>query len=71
MSHHELTQHQIKQQDMIDNAIYHFIQSINPSGKKIPWDIEMIGELRDVIQEWFVDRLQLVKEQDFYPWIEE
>lgn len=69
MSQHELTKHQIEQQDMIDNAIYHFIQNINPSDKEIPWDIEMIGDLRDVIQEWFVDRLQLVKEQDFYPYL--
>jgi len=69
MSHHKLTQHQIDQQDMIDNAIYHFIQSINPSDKEISWDIEMIGEVRDVLRGWFVNRLNLVKEQDFYPYL--
>lgn len=67
----EFTQHQIYQQDMIDNAIYHFIQSINPSDKEIPWDIEMIGDLRDVLKKWFVDRLHLIKEQDFYPYLKE
>ncbi len=71
MGQHELTQHQIKQQDMIDNAIYHFIQSINPSNKEIPWDIEMIGEVRDVIEDWIVERLKITDEQDFYPWVEE
>ena len=71
MSHHKLTQHQIDQQDMIDNAIYHFIQSINPSDKEISWDIEMIGDLRDVVQEWIVDRLNLTTEQEFYPSLRE
>ncbi len=71
MRHHELTKHQIDQQDMIDNAIYHFIQSINPSDKGIPWDIEMIGEVRDVIEDWIVERLKITDEQNFYPWVEE
>jgi DNA polymerase sigma len=67
----ELTQHQIEQQDMIDNSIYHFIQSLNPSEQEIPWDIEMIGDVRDVLREWFVDKLNLTTEQDFYPYIQE
>jgi DNA polymerase sigma len=71
MSQHELTQHQINQQDIIDNAIYHFIQSINPSDKEIPWDIEMIRDVRDVLKEWFVDRLNLTTEQEFYPSLRE
>jgi DNA polymerase sigma len=71
MSHRELTKHQIDQQDMIDNCIYHFIQSINPSDKEISWDIEMIGDVRDVLKEWFVDRLNLTTEQEFYPSLRE
>jgi len=43
MSHHELTKHQIDQQDMIDNAIYHLIREINPADKEIAWDIERLG----------------------------
>ncbi len=53
MAQNELTTQQIVKQDMIDNAIYHFIQSLNPSDKEIPWDIEMIGDVRDVLREWF------------------
>ncbi len=67
----ELTKHQIAQQDLIDNTIYHFIQSLNPSDKEIPWDIEMIGEIRDIAREWIVEKLRITDEQNFYPFIEE
>jgi len=67
----ELTKHQIERQDLVDNAIYSLIQTINPSpDKEIAWDIEMIGEIRDVIKEWLVDKLKIITEQDFYPYFE-
>jgi len=31
----------------------------------------MIGEIRDVVKEWLVDKLSLTTEQEFYPYIEE
>lgn len=67
----ELTEEQIKRQDYVDNAIYQLIRKINPSDKEIAWDIEMIGEIRDVIEEWMVERLGITDEKDFYPWVEE
>jgi DNA polymerase sigma len=70
MNENGLTQEQIEEQDFVDNAIYHFIQSLNPSDKEIPWDIEMMGDVRDVLKEWFVDRMHLIEEQDFYPYME-
>ena len=45
----ELTDEQIKRQDFVDNTIYQLIQEINPADKMIAWDIEMIGDVRDVI----------------------
>jgi hypothetical protein len=45
----ELTKHQIERQDFVDNAIYEFIQTINQS--EIDWDMEMIGDVRDVIKD--------------------
>jgi hypothetical protein len=31
----------------------------------------MIGEMRDVLKEWLVDKLNLTTEQEFYPYLEE
>ena len=67
----ELTEEQIKRQDSVDNAIYQLIREINPVDKEIAWDIEMIGEIRDVVREWMVERLKISDEQNFYPWLEE
>ena len=67
----ELTEEQIKRQDYVDNAIYQLVREINPVDKEIAWDIEMIGDVRDVIEDWLVERLKLTDEQVFYPWVEE
>jgi DNA polymerase sigma len=71
MNENGLTQQQIAQQDFVDNAIFSLIRSVNPSNKEIEWNIEMIGEIRDVVKEWLVDKLSLTTEQEFYPYIEE
>jgi hypothetical protein len=31
----------------------------------------MIGEVRDVIEDWLVERLKITDEQSFYPYLEE
>ncbi|MDP3259278.1 MAG: hypothetical protein Q8M34_01645 [Thermodesulfovibrionales bacterium] len=67
----ELTEEQIKRQDSVDNAIYQLIREINPVDKEIAWDIEMIGDVRDVIREWMVERLKITDEQGFYPYLED
>lgn len=67
----ELTAEQIKRQDSVDNAIYQLVREINPADKEIAWDIEMIGEIRDVAREWMVERLKISDEQVFYPYLEE
>ena len=71
MSDNGLTQQQIAQQDFIDNTIFALIKAINPGNKKIEWDIEMIGGIRDVVKEWLVDKLNLKTKQEFYPYLEE
>ncbi|MDP3049698.1 MAG: hypothetical protein Q8N12_09785, partial [Thermodesulfovibrionales bacterium] len=59
----ELTAEQIKRQDSVDNAIYQLVREINPTADEIRWDIEMIGEVRDVIEDWLVERLKITDEQ--------
>jgi hypothetical protein len=50
----EMTDEQLERQDFVDNSIFSLIQEINPTTREISWDIEMIGNVRDVI----VDELQ-------------
>ena len=66
----ELTDQQIARQDFVDNAIYDLINELIPSDKEMEWDIEVIGEVRDVIQAMLVGR-GICTEQEFYPYIEE
>jgi len=64
----ELTRRQIERQDFVDNAIYNLINELIPSDKKMEWDIDAIGEIRDAIQSQLVER-GMCTEQAFYPYI--
>ena len=63
----KFTEDQIKRQDFVDNQIYDLVKRLVPSARKIEWDIEMIGDIRDTIQHWLVDRYKIVEELEFYP----
>lgn len=65
----ELTNDQIIRQDFVDNAIYQLIQLVNPTDTAINWDIEMIGNVRDVIGEFLVEKTAIT-EQQFYPFLD-
>ncbi|MCL1957545.1 MAG: hypothetical protein FWF63_09500 [Fibromonadales bacterium] len=66
----ELTQKQIERQDFVDCEIYELLRSINPTDKAFDWDIEMIGDIRDTIQYYIIQKTNC-SEQEFYPYIEE
>jgi len=66
-----LTYKEIERQDFVDNAISNLLQYLNPADKAIGWDIEMIGDIRDVIAEWMIERLNIRDEQKFYPYLDE
>jgi hypothetical protein len=63
----KLTEDQIKRQDFVDNQIYDLVKRLISSESEIEWDIEMIGDIRDTIQHWLVDRYRIVDELEFYP----
>lgn len=67
----ELTRQQLYRQDYVDNRVFELVQSLNPSGEEIEWDIEMIGEIRDSVEEWLVERLAITDSMSFYPYVEE
>jgi hypothetical protein len=67
----ELNNKQTERQDYVDNAVFQLIRDINPTSKDISWNIEMIGEIRDNIRYWLVERLKVCEEMTFYPYIKE
>lgn len=67
----ELSKKQLERQDLVDNAIFQFIQKTNLSDTDIAWDIELIGAIRDVVQDIFVKDLALCNEEIFYSFLKE
>ena len=67
----EMSDEQIGRQDFVDNAVFQLIRDINPTSKKPSWNIEMIGEIRDNVRHWLVERLGICDEMSFYPYIKE
>ena len=67
----ELTKQQIERQDFVDNSIFELMQRLNPSNREIELNIEMIGDVRDVIEEWLVERLHFTDIVAFYPFVAE
>jgi len=66
----KLTKKQIERQDFVDNAIFDLLETLNPTQKQLDWDIEMISAIRDMISDYF-DDIEICKEQEFYPYIED
>ena len=66
----ELTQKQIERQDFVDNSIFALLQIVNTTDKGIDWDIEIIGSIREVIQNNIINKTGC-SEREFYPYIEE
>ena len=64
----KLTKQQIKRQDFADNQVFELIQKLAPSAK-IEWDIEMIGNIRDLIKTQIVYEKKLMSEGKFYPYL--
>ncbi len=61
------SEEQIRRQDFVDNEIYDLVKRLVPSKRTIEWNIEMIGDIRDTIQQWLVDHYKIVDELEFYP----
>lgn len=67
----ELTALELGRQDYVDNQIYSLIIALAPENTSIPWNIEMIGAIRDELKTWIVDELGLCEEEAFYPYVSE
>ncbi len=67
----DLTKVQLARQDYVNGLIYETILASHTCADGLDWNIEMIGEVRDTIRIWLVERLGLVDEMRFFPYIEE
>lgn len=63
-----LTKRQLERQDFVDNEIFELLQRIFPAHKRLAWDIEMVGGVRDAIENEAVER-RMITRQRFYPYI--
>lgn len=66
----EFTRNETERQDIVDNLIYCLIEDLIPEKARIEWDMEEIGEVRDLIKEIVVDKHKIMTEQEFYPYRE-
>lgn len=70
-----LTGKQKVRQDFVDNKVHRLITELCldfVTEQRLPgWDIEIIGEVRDAIEELVTQKLQLCTRQQFYPYVEE
>ena len=62
-----MTREQINRQDLVDNAIYQMIHDTNPIEEEIPFDIEMIGMIRDTVEKVLIDFNVIKTEAEYYP----
>lgn len=67
MNDRTLTKKELERQDFVDNEIFELIQKLIPANKKLEWDIEVIGAVRDAIRAEVVDEQKLMSEIKFYP----
>jgi hypothetical protein len=67
----ELTVAELKRQDYVDNEIHRLIVALAPEEVSIPWNIDMIGAIRDELKIWIVNKLHLCSEEVFYPYVSE
>lgn len=65
----QLTKNQTERQEFVDNQIFELMQKLHQPSKKMEWDIEVIGAVRDVIREYIVDKQKLMSEAKFYPYL--
>lgn len=64
---YDFTEQETDRQDRVDNAIFKMLKEITPIGYA-QWDMEIIGEIRDVIVEYVVTKKKWMTEQQFYPY---
>ena len=61
-----LTNKQIERQDFVDNKIMQLLQDLSLTYEPLVWNIDIIGEIRDSIEQYFLSK-GICTEEEFYP----
>ena len=67
----ELTNKQVERQDFVDNACHKLLNEMAVGPEVAQWDIGNISTVREAVKEVIVDKLHLMTEMEFYPYLEE
>jgi hypothetical protein len=59
----------INQLDFLHNRIFQLLLEVNPGKKRVSWDMEIIGEIADVIETYFIVN-KICTTQEINPYIE-
>lgn len=70
-----LTDGQTERQDYVDNACHRLLNELaigvaNNGRDIVEWDMEHISAIREAVQGVLVDKLHLMTEMEFYPYVE-
>jgi len=65
----ELTNKEMERLDFVDNTIHQMICEL--AGREIEWDTEAIGDISDIVEELVCDKLKIMPDYEFAPYIEE
>ena len=55
--------------NFVHNEIHDLINRLNPKGTEVEWDMEVIGQISDIIEEHFVSK-KICTDMEFYPYRE-
>lgn len=64
-----LTKKQLARQDFVDNKIFELMQELAPNKKKLKWDIDAIGSIREMVRKYLVNEKKLSSDMKFYPFL--
>ena len=65
----EFTNAEIEHIDFVHNEIHDLINRLNPKGTEVEWDMEVIGQISDIIEEYFVSK-KICTDMEFCPYRE-
>jgi hypothetical protein len=65
----ELSKKQLTRQDFVDNSIFDLLQKLMPRNEKLEWNIEVIGAIREIAQQYLLDEKKIKSELEFYPYL--
>lgn len=69
-SERELTAKEIDRLDFVHNNIHELICTLAGEGHEVPWDMSVIGEISDIIEDYVCETLHIMTATQFAPYVE-